>query len=98
MLNKIIPSIYNAAVSGDIEVLYCTIRQLIGNYFHGVSQEEADKCQEELVKVKIPPIEDGGDDPTDEPTASPTDQKTDPSLKSSLLTLSIFLLGLIILF
>ena len=98
VLNKTTPSIYNAAVSGDIEVLYCTIRQLIGNYFHGVSQEEADKCQEELVKVKIPPIEDGGDDPTDEPTASPTDQKTDPSLKSSLLTLSIFLFGLIILF
>ena len=76
VLRETVPSIYNGAFGENIDSLYSTIREI-----GGVSQEQMDKCQEELSKIKVlnysTPDDSPTDSTTDEPTDSPTDKPTD---------------------
>ena len=91
VIKEVIPKIYSSTTPDNLELLYSTIRQRIGQPFSSVTVEQANKCQEELSKIKVEPS-DGGDD-DDKPTDKPIDDK------ANFMKFNLFLiLGLIILF
>ena len=98
LLSQLIPTIYYMATGENTEMLYGSIRLLSTQPFIGLTEEQLNKCQEELSKIrvvdyKIPDVI----PPTDD---TPTDESTDKNSKSNFLKNNQFvvMLSLIILF
>ena len=92
VVKEVIPSIYYFALPDNIETLYSTIRDYINQPFFGITEEQAKKCQEELSKIKVPPIDDSEED------IEPSDEPDNDNDSSNFIKLSTLLLSLIILF
>ena len=53
VLRELIPTIYYMAIGESEEITYGSIRLLSTQPFVGLTQEQVDKCQEELTKIRV---------------------------------------------
>ena len=71
----------------NLEVIYGTIRQKINQTVNGITEEQANKCQEEFAKIKVSPIDFCYDE--DIPSYEQSEEKDKGGLKSYQIALII---------
>ena len=103
LIRELLPSVYHSATGENSDMLYDSIRQLGNRPFSGIAQDSIDKCQEELVKIKVlnytsPDVTPSDDTPSDIPSDITTDTTDGKRSEASLLIYNLLLLCLIILF
>ena len=95
IITQNLPKVYYMMIGGNEEMKYGSIRTMIGTPFLGVTEDQLEKIQEKLSKIKINPEDDEGGDDDDE--GSDTTVPSDDSI-SHILKFNIIILGLLILF
>ena len=95
IITQDLPKVYYMMIAGNEEMKYGSIRTMVGQPFLGVTEDQLEKIQENLSKIKINPEDDEGGDDDDE--GSDTTVPSDDSI-SHILKFNIIILGLLILF
>ena len=95
IITQNLPMVYYMMIGGNEEMKYGSIRTMVGQPFLGVTEDQLEKIQEKLSKIKINPEDDEGGDDDDE--GSDTTVPSDDSI-SHILKFNIIILGLLILF
>ena len=95
IITQDLPKVYYMMIAGNEEMKYGSIRTMVGQPFLGVTEDQLEKLQKKLSKIKINPEDDEGGDDDDE--GSDTTVPSDDSI-SHILKFNIIILGLLILF
>ena len=95
IITQDLPKVYYMMIAGNEEMKYGSIRTMVGQPFLGVTEDQLEKIQEKLSKIKINPEDDEGGDDDDE--GSDTTVPSDDNI-SNILKFNFIILGLLILF
>ena len=95
IISQDLPKVYYMMIGDNQEMIYGSIRTMIGSPFLGVTEDQLEKLQKKLSKIKINPEDDEGGDDDDE--GSDTTVPSDDNI-SNILKFNFIILGLLILF
>jgi alpha-L-rhamnosidase len=95
IISQDLPKVYYMMIGDNQEMKYGSIRTMVGQPFLGVTEDQLEKLQKKLSKIKINPEDDEGGDDDDE--GSDTTVPSDDNI-SNILKFNIIISGLLILF